>query len=147
MEGDKVEENWWNSGRISRRDQSEMIRSVQGKQSRLLPVTLRNDYMVMARSPSPHPPKIHLLTLSKDQKSVKEVSFNRLHFPNVIKSTFTIIIRNLERIETEIYVHIYIEREREITNRINSRDILRAFNLNLNNYLIRINTNMNKILE
>lgn len=143
MEGDKVEENWWNRGKISRRDQSEMIRSVQGKQSRLLPVTLRNDYMVMARSPSPHPPKIHLLTLSKDQKSVKEVSFNRLHFPNVIKSTFTIIIRNLERIETEIYVHIYIEREREITNRINSRDILRAFNLNLNNYLIRINTNMN----
>lgn len=33
--------------------------------------------------------------------------------------------------------------KREITNRINSRDILRAFNLNLNNYLIRINTNMN----
>lgn len=108
MEGDKVEENWWNRGKISRRDQSEMIRSVQGKQSRLLPVTLRNDYMVMARSPSPHPPKTHLLTLSKDQKSVKEVSFNRLHFPNVIKSTFTIIIRNSKLGTKQKYIYICI---------------------------------------
>ena len=86
-----------------------MIRSVQGKQSRLLPVTLRNDYMVMARSPSPHPPKTHLLTLSKDQKSVKEVSFNRLHFPNVIKSTFTIIIRNSKLGTKQKYIYICME--------------------------------------